>query len=128
MQKINVKDKFSEEELDIIQKMMFVCENIDEVKSLGDTINITRVEGQRPFTFGIDNGKVLKYMTIGTLSNYLLISFQEGKDVISYTIDASKRVILNKEKYNNYEMDDYLENEINNIDEGDYDGEERKER
>ena len=125
MQKINVIDKFDENELFVIQKMLFFCEHLDEIKDLGENINVTRVEGQTPFTFGIDNGKVLKYMTIGTLGNYYLVTFQEGKNVINYTLDANKGQIINKENYNNYEVDELFENDINDYNEGDYDGKER---
>ena len=125
MQKINVIDQFNENELSIIQRMLFFCKNLDEIKDLGENINVTKVEGQAPFTFAVDNGKVLKYMTIGTLSNYILVTFQEGKNVINYTLDANKGQIINKDKYNNYEVDDFFNDDINDYDEGEYYGKER---
>lgn len=136
MQKINVKDEFSEEELDIIQPILFMCKDLEEVKSLGDEINLTKVESNTPLTYGIDNGKELKYMKITYFSNNLYISFYEGNYTIEYHYDPETREFDLVNKYNQSEMIKEIEQEIRDIAEsyedeemedieGDYNGKER---
>ncbi|MBP5683967.1 MAG: hypothetical protein J6X02_01770 [Bacilli bacterium] len=96
--------KLDEMELDNLNFMIDYYRRFDEVKALGDTINISDYRSSS--TFSLDNGKELVnlYMGVGRIPNETYVQpvyIYKGNYIYVYEDEPFKKRILSKERYEN---------------------------
>ena len=97
-------EKFEEEELDVLQYMINLYHSLDEVKVLGDKLNISEYENSSKFS--LDNGQELVRLNMG-IPNLMMDKLYEplfvykGKYIYVYKMDVSTKEIVSKERFDN---------------------------
>ncbi len=109
-------EKFEETELDTLQYMINLYHSLDEVKALGDKLNISEYENSSKFS--LDNGKELIRLDMG-IPNLMIDKLYEpifvykGNYIYVYKMDVSTKEIVSKERFDNCNNCCLRENKVN---------------
>lgn len=96
--------EYYEGELNLLQTMIDLYHSLDEVKALGDRLNIS--EYKNASSFSLDNGKELVRIDMGIpnlMTDNLLepIYIYKGNHIYLYLFDISKKKVVSKETFDN---------------------------
>ena len=86
-------------DIDGLQKILDFCKDLDEIKDLGNTVNISNITADQKLQFDLDNGKVLKTITIHPINDYIIVSIYEGIRCNQYTFKDSVKKLSEKDSF-----------------------------
>lgn len=86
-------------DIDGLQKILEFCRELDEIKDLGNTVNISNIMADSGLQFDLDNGKILKRINLHPINNCILVSIHEGIHCNQYTFEAGSKKPRDKDSF-----------------------------
>ncbi len=86
-------------DIDGLQKILDFCKDLDEIKVLGSTVNISDIITDGGLQFNLDNGKDLKTINLHPINDFLIVSIYEGIYCNQYTFKSGSSKPRSKETF-----------------------------